>query len=65
MGLHSVTSKKHNKKKKKSMANQKTAEIFPSAIKALKSSALCSIVPGVQGFMLAFLLLEIFSGREK
>ncbi len=47
------------------MAIQRRAETFPSAIKALKSSALCPIVPGVQGFMLAFLLLEIFSGREK
>lgn len=39
--------------------------MFPSAIKALKSSALCSIVPEVQGFMLAFLHLEIFSARAK
>lgn len=47
------------------MAIQKRAETFPSAIKALKSWALCSIVPEVQGFMLAFLCLEIFSAREK
>lgn len=47
------------------MAVKKRGESFPSAIKALKSSVLCSIVPGVQGFMLAFLRLEIFSGRKK